>query len=76
MTLVSLKDTEETGVGEGSKWAAGGRRKGGGGAQCPRGRGSQARWREGRGQAEEPGEDSRVGQPGKKEGTLLEHKTL
>ena len=57
-------------------WAAGRRRKGGGGAQCSRGRGSQARWREGGGQAEEPGEDSGVGQPGKKEGILLEHKTL
>lgn len=46
------------------------------GGQCPKGRGSQARWREGGGQAEEPGEDSGVGQPGKKEGTLLEPKTL
>ena len=33
-----------------------------GGPQGPRGRGSQARWRESGGQAEEPGEDSRVGQ--------------
>lgn len=47
-----------------------------GGPQCPRGRGSQARRREGGGQAEEPGKDSRVGQPGKKERTMLEPKTL